>query len=150
MSLSEWAKNGWLKVHSPTAQEVTDLLGLAERDLRNARAKGLDNDWRFSIAYNAILQAGTAALIASGYSVPKGESHHFRAIGSMEFTIGIDKLLLDKLDRYRKRRSITIYDVAGVITEGEAKDIQAIAVTVLKHVREWLAQTHPTLLHQGN
>jgi len=146
MSLSDWAKNAWLKVHFPTAQEVTDLLGLAERDLRNARAKGLDNDWRFSIAYNAILQAGTAALIASGYSVPKGDSHHFRVIGSMEFTLGLEKSLLDKLDRYRKRRSMTIYDVAGVITEAEAKDILGIASNIVKQVREWLAQTHPTLL----
>jgi hypothetical protein len=148
MSLSDWSKNGWLKVHSPTAQEVTDLLGLAERDLRNARAKGLDDDWRFSIAYNAILQTSTAALIASGYSISKGDSHHFRAIGSLEFTLGLDKSLIDKLDRYRKRRSMTIYDVAGVITEAEAKDIQKIADAILKQVREWLAQVHPTLLQQ--
>src|SRR4029079_7103219 len=142
MSLSDWAKNAWVKVHSPTAQEVSDLLGLAERDLRNAKAKGLDNDWRFSIAYNAILQAGTAALIGSCYSVPKGDSHHFRIIGSMEFTLGLEKSLLDKLDRYRKRRSMTIYDVAGVITKAEAQDIQKIAENVLKQVRDWLAQTH--------
>src|ERR1700730_12366085 len=86
MSLSDWEKNGWLKPHRPTQQEVTDLLGLADRDLRNARAKGLDDDWRVSIAYNAVLQAGTAALIASGYSVPKGDSHLFRVIGSLAFT----------------------------------------------------------------
>jgi len=83
MSLNDWQRNGWLKAHNPTVQEVTDLLTLADRDLRNAKAKGLDDDWRFSIAYNAILQAATAALIASGYSVQKGDSHHFRVIGSM-------------------------------------------------------------------
>jgi hypothetical protein len=118
---------------------------LADRDLRNARAKGLDDDWRFSIAYNAALQAGTAALIASGYGVPKGDSHHFRVIGSLEFTLGLDKSLLDKLDRYRRRRSMTIYDVAGVITPAEAKDMQTIAADIVRQVREWLVRTYPTL-----
>ena len=41
---------------------------------------------------------------------------------------------------------MTIYDVAGVITKAEAQDIQKIAENVLKQVRDWLAQTHPTLL----
>lgn len=49
-------------------QELADQLALADRDLRNARAKGLDDDWRFGIAYNAALQAATAALVASGYA----------------------------------------------------------------------------------
>src|SRR5665213_4045335 len=123
LSLSDWHKNGWLKSHSPSQQEISDLLALADRDLRNAKAKGLDDDWRFSIAYNAVLQASLAALAASGYTVPKGDSHHFRAIGSLKFTLGLDEALIDKLDRYRKRRSMSIYDVAGVITAGEAKDL---------------------------
>jgi|SRR5882724_9803858 len=145
MSLPDWLKNGWLKVHRPTAQEVADLLTLAERDLRNAKAKGLDDDWRFSIAYNAALQAGTAALIASGYNVPKGDSHHFRVIGSLAFTLKLDEELIDRLDRYRKRRSMTLYDVAGVITAAEAKDMQAVAREIVEQVRIWLVQTYPTL-----
>lgn len=70
MSLEDWLKNGWLKRHQPSRQEIVDLLALANRDLKNAKVKGLDNDWQFNIAYNAALQAGTAALIVSGYSVP--------------------------------------------------------------------------------
>src|SRR4051794_6102968 len=116
MSLSEWHKNGWLKVHQPTRQEILDLLALADRDLKSAKVKGLDNDWRFNIAYNAALQAGTAALVASGYSVLKGDSHHFRVIGSLAFTVGLETELIEKLDRYRKKRSVSIYDIAGAIS----------------------------------
>jgi len=90
-------------------------------------------------------KAGTAALIASGYSVHKGDSHHFRVIGSMAFTLGLDAELIEKLDRYRKRRSMTIYDVAGVITAAEAKDMLAVAADIVLQVHEWMVQTHPGL-----
>ncbi len=116
MSLSEWLKNGWLKPHQPKPREIADLLGLAQRDIKSAGVKGLDDDWRFNIAYNAALQAATAALVASGYDVPKGDSHHFRVIGSLAFTIGLESATIEKLDRYRKKRSASIYDVAGSIT----------------------------------
>jgi hypothetical protein len=81
------------------------LLAIAERDLKSAKVKGLDDDWRFNIAYNAALQSATAALIASGFNVPKSDSHHFRVLGSQAFTVGLDAILIDKLDRYRKKRS---------------------------------------------
>ena len=146
MSLADWQKNGWLKPHTPTRQEVSDLLALADRDLKNAKVKGLDDDWRFSIAYNAAPQAATAALVASGFTVPKGESHHFRVVGSLRFTLGMDQKLVDKLDRYRKRRSMTIYDTAGVITAAEAKDMQTVAQDIVEQLYAWLLQTHPKLV----
>jgi hypothetical protein len=146
MSLSDWQKNGWLKAHRPTRQEIVDLLALAERDLKNARVKGLDDDWRFSIAYNAVLQTATAALVACGYSVPKGDSHHFRAIGSLAFTVGLDKKLVDRLDGYRKKRSVSIYDVAGSITESEAKGMMTMARDLFEQVHNWLVTNHPELM----
>ena len=146
MSLSDWQKNGWLKPHRPSRQEVVDLLGLADRDLKSAKVKGLDNDWRFNIAYNAALQAGTAALIASGYTVPKGDSNHFRVIGSLAFTIGLDPKLVDKLDRYRKKRSVSIYDVAGAISDAEAAAMFDIAEDVVEQINLWLMENHPALV----
>src|SRR3954451_762727 len=120
MSLSEWQKNGWLLPHRPTPQEVADLLALAARDLKSARAKGLGDDWKFNIAYNAALQSAAAALIASGYDVPKGESHPFRIFGSLAFTITLDAKTVGRLDVYRKKRNTSVYDVAGSISEAEA------------------------------
>jgi len=40
---------------------------VVERDLADSAAEGLSADWRMSIAYNAALQAATAALAAPGY-----------------------------------------------------------------------------------
>ena len=67
MSLRNWAQNGWLKEHKTSAEEIADLLRVAERDLEDCRTPGLSADWQLGIAYNAALQAATAALAASGY-----------------------------------------------------------------------------------
>ncbi len=149
MSLNDWLQNGWLKPHKPTGREVVDLLALADRDLKDSKVSGLGNDWSFNIAYNAALQAATVALIASGYSVPKGDSHHFRVIGSLEFTIGLDRKLIDNLDRYRKKRSVSIYDVAGAITDAEAKAMQAVAQELVKQVRAWIVRNHANLMKRA-
>lgn len=37
-----------------------------DRDLADSEAEGLSPDWRMNIAYNAALQAATAALAAAG------------------------------------------------------------------------------------
>ena len=67
MSLSDWERNGWLVQHRANRKEIADLLGLADRDLRDRAAKGLSEDWQLAIAYNAALQCATAALAACGY-----------------------------------------------------------------------------------
>jgi len=146
MSLSEWLKNGWVKAHRTSPQEIAGLLAIADRDLKDAKAKGLSDDWRFSIAYNAALQASSAALSASGYAVAKGDSNHFRVIQSLAFTVGSSKDEVDTFDQYRRKRSMSIYDVAGVITEAEAKAMHAFAKDLIATVRAWLQAEHPGLL----
>ena len=66
MSLKNWRDNGWLADHKTSAQEISDLLAVAERDLKDSSASGISADWQLAIAYNAALQAATAALFASG------------------------------------------------------------------------------------
>lgn len=146
MSLSDWQKNGWIKAHQSSPAEIADLLALAERDLKDARAKGLSEDWRFAIAYNAALQAASAALAASGFAVSKGDSNHFRVLQSLSLTIGTDKKTVDRWDAYRKKRSISIYDVVGAITSAEAREILAAARELVDDIRAWLASTHPELM----
>ena len=67
MSLRDWQKNSWLVEHKTSPEEIAGLLAIVERDLDNAKVAGLADDWRLSIAYNAALQAATAALAASGF-----------------------------------------------------------------------------------
>jgi hypothetical protein len=49
MSLADWSKNGWLRPHKSSKEEITNLIEIVERNLKDASAKGLSDDWKFSI-----------------------------------------------------------------------------------------------------
>jgi hypothetical protein len=66
MSLEQWAKNGWLRPHKSSKQEIAGLLGIVDRDLKDAESD-ISSDWKFGIAYNAALKLCTILLHASGY-----------------------------------------------------------------------------------
>jgi hypothetical protein len=65
------------------------------------------------MAYNAALQAATAALAASGYHTEKGD-HHFRTMQSLELTIGADSKLVVKLDALRKKAKLQHLQARGL------------------------------------
>lgn len=145
MSLQNWEKNSWLVKHEPSVGQIAQLLGLADRDLKDAQAKGLTDDWKLNIAYNSALQSATAALLACGYRASR-EMHHFRVIGSLAYTIGAEADLVHRLDKFRKKRNISDYEIAGAVTEGEAKEMLRLAKELRKEVGEWLTKEHPELL----
>lgn len=89
MSLETWAKNGWLRPHKITRQEIADLIGIVERDLKDAR-RDLSADWKFGIAYNAALQLCTILLNASGYRPEKLQAH-YRTLQSLPLILGADR-----------------------------------------------------------
>jgi hypothetical protein len=78
-----------LVAHKSSEQEIGNLLGIVARDVKDSEAKGVSDDWRFAIAYNAALQAATAALAAAGYRASR-ESRHYRVIHSLELTVRKD------------------------------------------------------------
>jgi len=83
------------------------LLGIADRDIADSRAKGISTDTRLGLAYNA-------ALAATGYRAGR-ESHHYRAIQSLASTIGASTDLIDQLDSFRKKRNVSDYERAGAV-----------------------------------
>jgi hypothetical protein len=76
------------------------------RDLKDSQAKDVSDDWRFAIAYNAALQAATAALAAAGHRESR-ENHHYRVIQSLELTLGKDAKFIRGFDAFRKKRECT-------------------------------------------
>ena len=112
MSLKNWRDNGWLKDHTTSPQEIIDLLAVAERDLKDSSAASISPDWQLAIAYNAALQAATAALYASGFRAAR-EAHHYRVIQSLAHTIQAKPNLINQLDKFRKKRNIGGYEAAG-------------------------------------
>lgn len=145
MSLDDWLRNCWFLAHKTSRQEISDLLALAERDLRESQAGGLSPDWRLAIAYNSALQSAKAALAAAGYRAAR-EGQHYRIIQSLAFTIGADIDLVAKLDAFRKKRNVSDYERSGTVSVREAREMLLLAKGLKKMVENWLRENHPMLL----
>ena len=145
MSLSDWANDGRLVEHRASPTEILDLLGKADRDLRDCASKGLSEDWQLAIAYNAILLCATAALAACGYRAAR-EAHHYRLIQSLAHTIGSDNEMLIRLDAVRKKRNVANYERGGLVSATEVREIIAAARGLRKNIGDWLRENHPELL----
>jgi hypothetical protein len=145
VSLQDWLKCRWLIEHQTSRQEILDLLSMADRDLAQCRTPHLSPDWQLNIAYNAALQAATAALAAAGYRAAR-EAHHYRVIQSLAYTLKADGSLIAQLDKFRKKRNIGSYERAGVVSEQEAKEMVALAKDLRDEVIAWLKKNHPELL----
>lgn len=149
MSLDDWLRNGWLIEQKPSPQEISDLLRIADRDLKDCLNAGLSSDWRLAIAYNAALQSATAALSAAGYRAPR-DSHHYRVIQSLAHTIGADADLIAQLDAFRKKRHISDYERSGAVSIQEAREMLALARRLRQSVGDWLKENHPELLRRSS
>jgi uncharacterized protein (UPF0332 family) len=90
----------------------------------------------FSIAYNAVLQSARAYMYTQGYR-PAAEQGHKNTFAFMRAALG-DELAstIGYFDRMRKKRNQAIYDVAGLITEREAKAILKNAVKFVGTVKK--------------
>lgn len=145
MSLQNWLQNSWLVRHKPSAQEIRELLRIADRDIAASQVKDLPPDWRLAIAYNAALQAAIAVLAAEGYRAAR-DNHHYRVIQALEFTIARDRKLVDTFDGFRKKRNISNYEAAGSVAETEADEMLRLAKSLRAEVEKWIRTHHPELL----
>ena len=145
MSLTDWHRDGWVTEHRTSPEEIRNLPGIAGRDLIDCGREGLSPDWRLAIAYNAALQAATAALAASGYRASR-HAHHYRVIQSLPLTVGADRRLVSEFDQFRKKRNMSAYDLAGFISDHEADAMAALAERLRQNVEVWLRAHHPDLM----
>ena len=145
MSLPDWERNGWLTKHQTSPNEIRDLLQVVERDLADSAADGLSADWRMNIAYNAALQAATAALAAAGYRASR-DSHHYRVIQSLRETLGTEATVVATFDAFRKKRNITGYERIGLVSDADAEAMRTLAVRLRDEVVAWLAKHHRGLV----
>jgi hypothetical protein len=145
MSLRDWLENEWLTERRAGAGEIRDLLKAVERDLADAKIPALSADWRLNIAYNAALQAATAALAAAGYGASR-ERQHYRVIQSLAHTIEAEGSLIARFDRFRVKRNIGTYERSGMISDHEAEEMVELATEVCERVKAWMKKEHPDLM----
>lgn len=145
MSLKNWLENGWLVKHETSRAEIGNLFGVADRDLCDCQSTGLSADWRMNIAYNAALQVATAALAVCGYRASR-DSHHYRVIQSLVYTVAAKNELIAELDQFRKKRNIGGYEQAGLVSDTEADEMIALAQKLRNEVEDWIRVNYPKFL----
>jgi uncharacterized protein (UPF0332 family) len=136
VSLNDWEKNGWLKAHKTSKQEIEGLFSIVERELKDSQIKGISSDGKFTHAYRAALTLATILLYKSGYSPARGQSHHYRTFAALPKILG-DGSTDDSnyLEKCRVKRNAAEYDSANEATESEALELVEFAKEFEKVVR---------------
>jgi hypothetical protein len=143
MSLDDWLRNDWLKRHTTTKAEIEGLFAIVDRELQDSQVDGVSADGRFGHAYRAALTLATVLLYASGYSVARGQSHHYRTIEAIPEILG-DGAKDDcvYLQSCRVKRNAAEYDAANEATETECTELIEFATRFRATVRTRLRRMH--------
>jgi uncharacterized protein (UPF0332 family) len=117
--IEDLKRQGLIKMVPVDKKKIQDARDLALRDIATARTiLSSDLDWAYTIAYNAILQAGRALMFSQGYR-PDGANQHISVVKFVELYLNKNDSII--FDRMRRKRNNSVYDTAGSITESEAK-----------------------------
>jgi uncharacterized protein (UPF0332 family) len=140
MNVDSLMKSRRIRKERISPREIAQAMERADRDIRTARKiMAEDWDWGFAVAYNAILQASRAYMFSLGYR-PAGAEGHKNTFAFMQAAMGKDyEDMITYFDRMRNKRNQAMYDVAGLITETEAKNLLKKAVEFVALIRGWLA-----------
>ena len=143
MSLDAWRDSKLIVEHEASQQEISDLLGIVETDLNDARIPALSPDRRLACCYNAILTAARTALRAAGYRVPKGTNHHYYAIQSLQFTVKLESMILRQIESMGKKRVVADYVRVGEVSDSMVDESLAFAEGCCQQISDWIRTEHP-------
>jgi len=145
MTLQKWAEYGWLRSHITSRQEISDLLGIVERDISDAKTGGISTDWQFGIAYNAALKLCTILLYAEGYRSGQG-LQHYRTIQALPLILGKERQIdTNFLDTCRVKRNTVEYNRIGATSDSETVELIEFVLELRESVLAWLKDNHPEL-----
>lgn len=137
MKFDDLIRVGRIKKQHVPKDEIQRGIERANRDLKTAKlVMAGDWDWGFAVAYNAVLQASRAYMFFEGYR-PSSNEGHKNTLAFMKIALGREyEELVTYFDRVRNKRNQAIYDVAGLITETEARNLFAKAVEFVKMIEQ--------------
>ncbi len=137
MSYDRLLKQGLIKPYSASPREIQQLLSVATRDL-NASGRNLseDPDWAYTMAYNAVLQASRALMLAEGYR-PRGGEQHATVVEFIRENLGVSYVnQVNMFDQMRRKRHRVIYEVAGLVSKHEAEQTVEFAKSFVTQLTE--------------
>lgn len=124
MSLEELLRDRRIQKIRVSRQLSKKALLLALRDIKasedNLRVGNFD--WAYSIAYNAMLQAGRGLMFSKGYR-PHPRAGHIAVIDFLRVACRkeIDEQLLYALDKMRRRRHMAVYEEPMLVSKRDAR-----------------------------
>jgi len=143
MTLSEWAAQHRDEIIAEDASRVAvaPLMAVVAREITDAEGVPSD-DGRVEHAYAACLAAARAALAACGYRL-RSSAHHYLAIESLQYTIGLTDSEISQLQKFRRMRARAMYDQVGIASREDAQAALAAARRLRERLTTWLTQEHP-------
>jgi hypothetical protein len=135
MTLENLLRIGTVKAHVATREEVDRLLRAATRALGDADVEGVSSTGRLDHAYQAIMQAALAAMMAKGYRPATSEpGHHQLVIHALPLTAGVTPDRVRVLDAFRVARNQA--DYRGIpVSDAVAREAAAVARAFVADVR---------------
>ncbi len=138
MAYESLRERGLIKPFKAEPRQIADRLGLARRDIEAARSIP-SSDWAYNIAYNAMLQAARALMFAEGYRTAGGEGQHRTVVQFAELALG--RTFEEEVrffEKMRVKRNRAVYDIAGIISETEARQAVEFAEKFISIVEDAL------------
>lgn len=133
-------KEGKIKTHRATPEEIKDILEVANRDLKFAKETMAHNwDWAFAIAYNAALSASRAYMYQEGFRPTSSESH--KTVWRF-MLIALPEENHDRIhffNRMRVKRNKNLYDQVGLISETEGRQIVSSAEKHIEAIKKLMS-----------
>ena len=122
--ISKLLKKGQLALEESSPEEITELLFMVERDLKDSHTEHLSEDWQFGIAYNAAIKLATILIRSHGYRV-RGNGFHLNTIQLLTEFLGKKHIHLSiYLESCRSKRNILEYDSIGGVTIEEVIELR--------------------------
>ena len=116
--IEDLQRQGLIKTVPVDKKKIQDARDLALRDIATSRSLLANNqDWAYTIAYHAVLQAGRALMFSQGYR-PDGANQNVSVVKFVELYLDKNDSII--FDRMRRKRNSSVYDTAGSITDSEA------------------------------
>jgi len=120
-SYSALIKENRIKEGKFSKKQIQDCLNLARRDIKTSKKiADEDPDWGYNIAYNSMLQAARALMFSKGFRAT-GDGQHATTIQFSQATLGYEYTsTFDFMDRMRRKRHQSVYEIAGLVSSKEA------------------------------
>ena len=141
MNLSDLLSRGLVEKFQSDPAQIKNEIDISTNDLASAKKMLTIQEWGWAhnAAYNAMLQAGRALMFSKGYR-PKSSEHHVAVVSFVEtvYSAKFPSEIFQAFAKARLRRSESMYDRAGSISETQGRNLVEKADIFVNKAKELL------------